>query len=232
MNYYKRFPGDFLIVTMNLTMVEDGAYNRLMDWQYKNEKPLPKSRDELYRVARANKPEERRAVDRVVADYFGEDGWQDRTRAEIADAKPRIEAAKQNGAKSRGRPKKNVPRGPNPVGIEEIPEIKNPVGIEKNKIPKYPDGSLPTLQKKDIPTTSGDESPPDPLSETIWKTGVSLLVKTGSSESSARSFLGKHAKTNRSKLAEVIAFLAVNPAVEPKAYIEKGMQPQQRSFVT
>lgn len=63
-----------------------------------------------------------------------------------------------------------------------------------------------------------------PQDKTIWSVGLSLLTAAGSSEQSARTFLGKHYKTHREKLAEVIARLSLHPSPDPKAYIEKALR--------
>lgn len=72
----------------------------------------------------------------------------------------------------------------------------------------------PPIKEKYTPTASGNPR------ETIFGLGVSLLTKTGLSESSARSFLGKHAKNgHEAKLATLIAELAIKPVADPRAYI-------------
>ena len=65
----------------------------------------------------------------------------------------------------------------------------------------------------------------------IFSLGVRLLVGAGSSDTSARSFLGKHAKGDEAKLAEVIGYLAANPKIEPKAYIAAAMAPKKPELV-
>lgn len=109
MNYFEKHVGDWIKDTVSLDMTEDGAYNRLVDQCYQSEKPLPSDIKEVYRLARANKPAERKAVDYVLAKFFdkGADGYtQKRVQAEIArysdkQAKARASAdARWNKAKS------------------------------------------------------------------------------------------------------------------------------------
>jgi hypothetical protein len=69
------------------------------------------------------------------------------------------------------------------------------------------------------------DASPDPKS-TIWKIGVGLLIAAGAAEPQARAFLGKHARADESKLAEVIGYLSANPKIEPKAYIAAAMAPK------
>ena len=108
MKFYKRFPGDINIKTGHLTMAEFGAYDRLLDHYYATETPLPAHR--CYGIARALTPADRTAVDRVLVEFFRltDAGWeQQRADEMIAEALPRIEAARENGKRG-GRPKGSV----------------------------------------------------------------------------------------------------------------------------
>lgn len=55
-----------------LELVEEGAYRRLIDAYYVAEGPLPADRRECYKLAGANKPAERKAVDYVLGKFFDE----------------------------------------------------------------------------------------------------------------------------------------------------------------
>lgn len=70
MNYYEKHVGDYLKDTVSLSMLEDGAYNRLLDQYYQTEHPLPAAKPEIYRMARATSAAERKAVDYVVGRFF------------------------------------------------------------------------------------------------------------------------------------------------------------------
>lgn len=70
MNYYERHIGDYIKSTVSLEMLEDGAYNRLIDQCYQTEKPLPLDVKEIYREARCKTPSERKAVDYVLHKFF------------------------------------------------------------------------------------------------------------------------------------------------------------------
>lgn len=73
-------------------------------------------------------------------------------------------------------------------------------------------------------------SSPNPK-EVIFDLGVSILTKTGATESGARSFLARFAKQDEGKLAEVLGHLAAHPKVEPKAYIAAAFKPEARGLV-
>lgn len=70
MNHYPHHIGDYLKDTAHLTMIEDGAYRRLIDLYYQHEQPLPSEKRQVYRLARASSPAERKAVDTILDEYF------------------------------------------------------------------------------------------------------------------------------------------------------------------
>jgi len=113
LKFYKRFPGDIQIKTGGLTLAEFGAYDRLLDHYYATEEPI--ATDEVYSITRALTRADRDAVDKVLRKFFdlGADGYtQERADEMIAEALPKIEAARENG-KHGGRPKgsKKKPTG-------------------------------------------------------------------------------------------------------------------------
>lgn len=109
-NFYKRFVGDIQAKTGHLSLAEFGAYDRLLDHYYSTERGLPGDLDRCCGIARAMTKDDRKAVAFVLEEFFvlGNDGTytQGRTEEMIAEAQPKIAAAKTNGAKG-GRPKKN-----------------------------------------------------------------------------------------------------------------------------
>lgn len=115
MNFYPRFPAHYVAKTLHLTMEQDGAYSRLLDWCYMNERPIPD--EQRYAIARATKLSEKRAVNFVIREFFSltSSGWEnERVSYEIERARPAIDAAKANGRKG-GRPRK-PPNEDNPPG--------------------------------------------------------------------------------------------------------------------
>lgn len=107
MNYYEHHLGDYAKGTGHLTMLEHGAYRLLLDRYYSTEAGIPA--DQAHRLARARSKGERLAVDLVLSEFFDLlDGvWINRrAEEEIAAARVRIDAARQNGKKG-GRPRKD-----------------------------------------------------------------------------------------------------------------------------
>ncbi|HZR35128.1 MAG TPA: YdaU family protein [Nevskia sp.] len=87
MNYYEHHIGDYLKDAAFLTMVQDGAYRRLLDAYYTREKPLPADVKECCKLARAQTKPERDAVAYVLREFFNleQDGHhQKRCEEEIA----------------------------------------------------------------------------------------------------------------------------------------------------
>jgi uncharacterized protein YdaU (DUF1376 family) len=107
-NFYKRYMGDYLRDTLRLSMLEDGAYNRLIDCYYSSEEPLPLNKEELYTMTRATGKKDQEAVDKVISRFFVEtpDGYRHkRIDEEIGKSKTKAEANRENG-KAGGRPPK------------------------------------------------------------------------------------------------------------------------------
>ncbi|MDR7193331.1 YdaU family protein [Luteimonas terrae] len=110
MNYFELYPGDYLRDTSRLTMLEHGAYLRLLMAYYGEEEPLPAAHGELFVIVSAVSAADKAAVVKVADRYFpidDEDGLRHNSRAdtEIAKAQKRIQTARVNGAKN--KPKKN-----------------------------------------------------------------------------------------------------------------------------
>lgn len=98
-------------------------------------------------------------------------------------------------------------------------------------MPPFGDGSTSssTSTSKNM-TATPSLAPSDPR-KTLFDLGVSILTKTGTTESGARSFLAKFAKQDEDKLAEVLGHLAAHPKVEPRAYIAGAFKPEARGLV-
>lgn len=95
--WFSFYPGDYGRDTGHLSMVEDGAYRRLLDHYYSTGAPLPLSKDAIYRVCRATHPYERRAINKVLEQFFcrREDGYHNRRadreltkRTSVLEARP------------------------------------------------------------------------------------------------------------------------------------------------
>jgi uncharacterized protein YdaU (DUF1376 family) len=70
LNYYEHHLGDYLRDTAHLSMIEDGAYRRLIDLYYTREDLLPPNLDAICRLIRARSEEEKAAVIVVLDEFF------------------------------------------------------------------------------------------------------------------------------------------------------------------
>lgn len=134
MNYYSHHIGDYLSATAHLTLLEHGAYRRLIDVYYIHESPLPADKKQVYRLVGARTREEKEAVDSVLSEFFevDESGFrQNRCDHEISLCNKN----RENGKKG-GRPSGN----------------RNPTETQ----------TKPKQEPKSNPTETGSESPPSP----------------------------------------------------------------------
>ncbi|AOY93816.1 hypothetical protein BKK79_19925 [Cupriavidus sp. USMAA2-4] len=187
MNFYKRYTGDYARDTVHLSMVEDGAYNRLMDFYYSTEKPLPGDRKAVYRIARATDKAEQKAVDSVLQQFFQGciDGFRHkRIDAEIEKAKPKADANRENGKKG-GRPKKSQPTDnppENPMGFGSVtqteptsePALVNHSHSQKNNTYSSGVGSSNVVGPVD-----NSESPPPLSADEIGEAVLRLEAERG-----------------------------------------------------
>ena len=110
MHWYKRYPGDYAADTGHLSLTEHGCYTVLLDHAYSTERPLPKDRAAIYRLARATEPDERAAVDSVLDQFWNEgpDGWTNpKADRVLAEAHERSAKARQSAEhRWKGKPEK------------------------------------------------------------------------------------------------------------------------------
>lgn len=69
MNYYRRFPGDYLRDTRQLTLLQHGVYNLLLDQLYATEERIPTVQDAV-RICQATTVDEQSAVIEILAKFF------------------------------------------------------------------------------------------------------------------------------------------------------------------
>lgn len=78
MHYYQRHLGDYSTATPHLSMLEHGAYTKLLDYYYTSEAPIPDSLCE--RIAGASTASDRKAVRAVLEQFFTLEGGQWRSK--------------------------------------------------------------------------------------------------------------------------------------------------------
>lgn len=77
MIYFEHHIGDYAAAAGHLSLIEDAIYSRAQRRYYLTEAPLPADSDAVARLVGAKEPNERAAVDRVLAEFFvlQDDGW-------------------------------------------------------------------------------------------------------------------------------------------------------------
>lgn len=114
MNYFELYPGDYLRDTTRLTLVEHGAYLRLLMAYYAEEQPLPADWNELFVAAGAISAADKAAVKKVADKYFplGSDGLRHNSRAdeELAKASDRMEGAEERRSNDAERKRRSRER--------------------------------------------------------------------------------------------------------------------------
>lgn len=202
MKFYKRFPGDITIKTGDLSLVEFGAYDRLLDHYYANEQPIEPKK--AYTIARCQTAADRRAVDAVLVRYWTltASGWvQQRADEMIAEALPKIEAARENGKKG-GRPSK--------AKLAALASLREPTGLfpetkdepnektsqSQNQIDSVAIATAAGAAPGDVDKSEDDPTPPAKSPEEmakaeLWRAAVSVLQEGGCPQSQCRTFMGK-----------------------------------------
>jgi uncharacterized protein YdaU (DUF1376 family) len=109
MNYYERHIGDYLKATIMLTPEEEGIYNRLIDFYYSSEQPLPVDNFEIYKICRVNRAKYKKIIDKILTKYFHLlDGFWHHNRCDEEIAKyqeklPLIEKKRENTKERQNR---------------------------------------------------------------------------------------------------------------------------------
>ena len=142
MNYWERWIGDWKRKTAHLSAEAKGVYGEMLDHEYATHKALPLDLESTYRIAAASTQSERKAVDRVLAEFYikTESGYVNgRAQQEIAKRTAYVEA-------QRGRA--------NARWHQETEEVKQPK-LRGNGSHKVLDDTSPIVER--IPLLGGEE---------------------------------------------------------------------------
>jgi len=133
MHYYQFNIGDYQSHTSHLSIEEDIAYRRLLDWCYLHERALPKDHKQIARLIRM--PSHSECIATVLQEFFveSEDGYvstrveQEITRVNEKAEKARCSARKRWDANAlQTQSESNATQDP-------IPKTHNPIPKEKKK---------------------------------------------------------------------------------------------------
>lgn len=195
MYYYQHNIGDYKADTAHLTLLEHGCYRQLLDWYYKDESPLPRETEVVFRRLSARTEEDKLAIQLVLNDFFelGENGYSHkRCDAEISTYQQQAERARQNG-KLGGRPKKTE------VVILANPDVTQ---TKANQEPITNNHKPITINQETKEKNKNTVAPlvlPQWLSPEDWQRFVDYRKK-----SSGKKFTAEAEKLNLTALAKLV----------------------------
>ena len=121
MNYWERWIGDWKRKTAHLSAEAKGIYGELLDHEYATQRPLPPEHEDVYRLAGAVTASERKATDKVLAEFYTKtDGGYVNARAQQEIAKRMAYVDAQRGrANSRWHRDVNQETGEAPAPVRK-----------------------------------------------------------------------------------------------------------------
>lgn len=211
MHYYQFNISDYRSATVHLSNDEDLAYRRLLDMYYDSENKIPLDTQWVARRLRLDT----KTVETVLNDMFvrHEDGW---FNARCQDVIQQYHAmAEKNRANGRLGGRKKNPTA-NPMGNDSQPIVKATINQE-----------LKTTNQE-LNSVSKDTGVKTPLTpdEIIFGYGVPLLTNAGSTDRSARSFLGSLRKAHGDEiLVNTLRECIRAKPIQPLEWLAKALPP-------
>lgn len=211
MHYYQFNISDYRSATVHLSNDEDLAYRRLLDMYYDSENKIPLDTQWVARRLRLDT----KTVETVLNDMFvrHEDGW---FNARCQDVIQQYHAmAEKNRANGRLGGRKKNPTA-NPMGNDSQPIVKATINQE-----------LETTNQE-LNSVSKDTGVKTPLTpdEIIFGYGVPLLTNAGSTDRSARSFLGSLRKAHGDEtLVNTLRECIRAKPIQPLEWLAKALPP-------
>jgi uncharacterized protein YdaU (DUF1376 family) len=219
--YVDRYEGD----TVHLSMLEDGAYNRLLRlcWRSPGCK-FPNDQDWIMRKVRAVSAEEKAAVQNVLSEFFTVGRgkvWSKKlleVHNTVAVTHERKSEAGKKGASAKALKSKETSSGSAKAKLKPTFSNKEP-----NIEPKEED-SVANATDGDA-VAAGSE--PD-FSKAIFDRGVKFLIGHGTPERQARSVIGKWRQTaTDGEIFEAFVEAKRSEVVEPVAWITARLKPPE-----
>jgi uncharacterized protein YdaU (DUF1376 family) len=216
-NYYEHHLGDYMRDTAHLSMLEDGAYRRLLDAYYIKERPLPKEIKDVFRLVRASSKQDREAVEAVLREFFvvGEDGWRHRRcDAEIERFKQKSEKAKKS-AEARWNAQRPQSDG-NANAYADA--MRTHCEGDANALRRQCEGNA--LQTPDTSNSVANATALErSAKDRVWSIGPALLGEK------SRGLLGQLVASHGEEVvAEALDGCAVEQPGEPRAWLVKACQ--------
>ena len=210
MHYYQFNIGDYQSHTSHLSDMEDLAYRRLLDWYYLHESPIPNDLNEVARQIRMRSHSD--CIATVLLEYFEQTptGWI-HNRADME-----IEKVGEKSTKASKSAK---------IRWEKVKDA--------NALPTQSDSNathntLPITQDTKHNSVSKDTGVKPPLTpdEIIFGYGVPLLTNAGTTDKSARSFLGSLRKAHGDEtLVNTLRDCIRAKPIQPLEWLAKALPP-------
>lgn len=240
MNYVERHFGDWARDTVHLSMLEDGAYNRLVDLYYVREAPLPAEVAACCRLARAVTKPERDAVKSVLAEFFEltPEGWRHkRCESEIERFRSKSGKASASARARWGAPKPqsggNANAHPNADANASTDAMRTHSDGTSNAMPhagaggRAPTPQSPLPRNTSEPNGSGGKPPQEPPTDRdlVFANGVTLLTASHVSDKNARSFLAAQCKQHgESAVLAALNRCANERPIEPVSWLQATLK--------
>ena len=250
MNYYRRFIGDYQSDTGHLSVIEHGAYTLLLDLYYATGR-VPKELDSICRIVRAISPEERKAVESILAEFWvlTEVGWVNERAAIELDKVSEYREKQSIAAKARHKHGPQLASGKPQASsrLASSEPMPNQIHSRTKSIPDQKPNQELMSEQKQVPLRRHARKPTDLIwftqaDELGWKPEAitaltkrfqALTEKNGGWESTLQALSNWHTEAPRSKRKQMSAhkwlFVHLFPKQEREALHAARHRPAPRT---
>ncbi len=222
MHYYSFHIGDYSSHTRHLSLIEDLAYRRLLDYYYLHEAPIDPTIVARHIGMRDHEIE----VSTILKEFFTEidSGYiHNRADREIAGYRKQSEGGKK-GAKNRWEKEKDSLPIATPMGTLS-PTHSHPIETPIATINHKP---LTSNQDNSVTNVTG-ETPKLSPDEIIFGYGVPMLTNAGTAEKQARSFLGGLRKQHGDQaVVDALRDCIRAKPLQPLEWLSAALPPKKR----
>lgn len=223
MNYYEHHLGDYLRDTAHLSMLEDGAYRRMLDVYYVKEQPLPAEPRDVHRLVRASTKPERDAVLVVLREFFTQtpEGWRHkRCDSEIGRYKDK-QAKARRSADARWNPTRQASEGN--ANASPTAHANDMRTHSEGNAPQSPVTSNQTPIS--VAEATGVAAAVPSTKDELWKAGKSLLSQAGMPAAQCGSFIGKLVKDHGDEaVLDAVRRSVVEQPADPASFLKATCQ--------
>lgn len=221
--YFPLFPDDFEADTPHLTMIEDGAYNRLMRLCWRTPGcSVPDDDAWLFRKLRARSEEEKEAVMAVVDEFF--------QRVDGRVFSPRLLAEFKKADKTSRKRSDAGRKGGRPQTAEKTRQEVKPgfpndkAGLSDTRPCSEPE---PDKDSEAYASDAGGVEAVD-FAKAIFDAGVRFLTEHGTADRQARSVVGRWRKESTDRdIFDAFTAAKREGVIDPIPWITKRLKPDK-----